>query len=268
MRQIIKTVFIRLGLNGLYYALRQPWERWKYQRDNAKFRAENPGIVLPPDEYLFETYKLHYREYWEDGHLAASEVLQDVERVSPGFFQQARTVLDWGCGVARLTRHLPDLLGPQHTVWGCDLHPGRVDWCRKNLVPIEFRVNSLDSLPYPDQSVDVIIGLSILTHLSEEHIKAWLQEIKRVMRPGGVAWITTAGESFLPVLVPMEQAEFSKQGFYIRVLGPEGGRTYASFVKTSLMREWMQQAGFQILGVEPGKQQPSHISQDIWLLQP
>jgi len=40
-------------------------------------------------------------------------------------------------------------------------------------------------LPFPDNSFDLIYAVSVFTHLSEEHQRTWLPELRRVLRPGG-----------------------------------------------------------------------------------
>src|SRR5690349_7078375 len=66
---------------------------------------------------------------------------------------------------------------------------------------VEFAVGSATDLPWPDASADVVIALELL-----EHVAPWmrcLDEFVRVLRPGGVLFVTTTN-----VLCPY-QSEFS-----------------------------------------------------------
>ena len=76
-------------------------------------------------------------------------------------------------------------------VIGCDINRLHVDWVARNL-PREieiFQNTSIPYLPLPDESLDVVTAFSVFTHI-ETFDTAWLMEIKRVLRPGGIAWLT------------------------------------------------------------------------------
>src|SRR5690606_11385803 len=46
----------------------------------------------------------------------------------------------------------------------------------------------------PDASVDLLYGISVMTHLTELNQQLWLEEISRILKPGGCALLTTHGE--------------------------------------------------------------------------
>jgi SAM-dependent methyltransferase len=48
-------------------------------------------------------------------------------------------------------------------------------------------------LPFEDASFDLVYSISVFTHLDEEMQDAWLNELKRVLRPGGILIITVHG---------------------------------------------------------------------------
>jgi SAM-dependent methyltransferase len=110
-------------------------------------------------------------------------------------------VLDWGCGCGRIARHWEDGIG-QIELFGCDINPALIEWCKKNIPFADFSVcNVLPPLSYPDRHFDVIYGISVLTHLSFEAHFLWMQEIWRLLKPGGVAILTAHGPSMLPVIL-------------------------------------------------------------------
>lgn len=51
-------------------------------------------------------------------------------------------------------------------------------------VPPRFLVGSARSLPIPDESVDVVVGIAVLHHLD---LNLAIQEVHRVLKPGGRA---------------------------------------------------------------------------------
>ena len=52
-------------------------------------------------------------------------------------------------------------------------------------------------LPYDDSSFDLVYAFSVMTHLSEELQRAWVQECRRVLKPGGYFVFSTLGEYFV-----------------------------------------------------------------------
>ncbi len=103
-------------------------------------------------------------------------------------------VLDWGVGCARVLRYFTE---SGQTLAGADIDTVNVEWCRRH-VGASVQVMQLDtrqaSLPLDDASIDMMYGISVVTHLSEHHHHLWLRELKRVMRPGGMVVLTTHGE--------------------------------------------------------------------------
>lgn len=104
--------------------------------------------------------------------------------------------LDFGCGSGRVLRHIPALTGAD--VIGTDLHDDAIAWCRAHM-PFGTYLDGQTAppLPLPDNSLDAMLALSVLTHLDADLCSAWLAEWKRILRPGGIAVVTFHGEGFL-----------------------------------------------------------------------
>ncbi len=115
------------------------------------------------------------------------------------------TVVDWGVGCGRVVRHLLwsrlRLTPTPAKIIGLDIDEVNVEWCRANLSGISdqvrFELQSLEGFDLADGSVDLLYGISVFTHLSEYHQHRWLAEIRRVLRPGGLAIVTVHGEAVL-----------------------------------------------------------------------
>jgi SAM-dependent methyltransferase len=103
-------------------------------------------------------------------------------------------VLDWGCGCARVSRYFLPLPGCQLT--GVDVDPDNVGWCRANLPAGTWDVVPLrPPTRLPDAAFDLAFGVSVFTHLKEPDQFAWLAELRRVLRPGGLALMTFHGDA-------------------------------------------------------------------------
>ncbi len=108
------------------------------------------------------------------------------------------SILDFGCGCGRVTRFLPRGLD----VTGLDIDGEAIGWCRQNLSSIaKFDVNNPEPpLDDSDETFDLIFCVSVFTHLPLEMERAWLRELKRVLKPGGWLLISTLSDANLAPL--------------------------------------------------------------------
>jgi 2-polyprenyl-3-methyl-5-hydroxy-6-metoxy-1,4-benzoquinol methylase len=56
-------------------------------------------------------------------------------------------------------------------------------------VEAEYTVGDVRELPFPDASFDAVFSYSVLQHLAKEDVHTVVSEIRRVLKPGGIAWI-------------------------------------------------------------------------------
>ena len=118
-------------------------------------------------------------------------------------------VLDIGCGIGRLAVALTTRLGPEGRYEGLDIVPGGIEWCTGHITPRHpnFRFTLADvrngeynphghvapteyRLPYPDASFDIVVLTSVFTHMLPAEKEHYLDEIARVLRPGGRCFAT------------------------------------------------------------------------------
>jgi ubiquinone/menaquinone biosynthesis C-methylase UbiE len=98
------------------------------------------------------------------------------------------SVLDVGCGTGEVAL-LAKTRAKAGKVYGIDPAPemiavGRKKAARKKL-DIDFRVGVIESLPFPDSSIDVVTSSLMMHHLPEDLKVRGLAEIYRVLKPGG-----------------------------------------------------------------------------------
>ncbi len=107
-------------------------------------------------------------------------------------FSDFRRILDWGCGCGRVARHFYSVPGSEF--YGADIDADNIDWCAKNLSYGRFsHIPLLPPTMYQDGYFDLVIGISVLTHLSEERQFRWLRELKRITRPGAILMVSFQG---------------------------------------------------------------------------
>jgi SAM-dependent methyltransferase len=120
--------------------------------------------------------------------------------------------LTFGCGSARVLRHFRCI---RDLYWaGTDANPKPIEWARGNLDGIDFRINQLEPpLPFEDGSFDVIYALSVFTHIPLEWQRPWLEELRRVLRPGGYLICTVLGVDYVrQMLSSDDQARLQQDG--------------------------------------------------------
>ncbi len=101
-------------------------------------------------------------------------------------------ILDWGCGCGRVLRHFPREVLPR--LVGADIDTDNVEWCRRSFPAAEFHaVPLLPPTSLPGDSFDLVIGISVFTHLREQPQHAWLAELSRITRSGGLLLMTIHG---------------------------------------------------------------------------
>ena len=59
-----------------------------------------------------------------------------------------------------------------------------------DLPNVHFRHGGAEAIPAADNSFDIVLMFKSLHHVPMEHMNAALSEIARVLKPGGLAWIS------------------------------------------------------------------------------
>jgi SAM-dependent methyltransferase len=108
-------------------------------------------------------------------------------------------LVDFGAGWGRITRQfLHDIEASNIT--GVDPDHAMIERCKKTFEPLAVNfvgINNHPPLPFADESIDVITAYSVFSHLPEDLATSWMNEFKRVLKPGGVVIVTVQGREFL-----------------------------------------------------------------------
>jgi SAM-dependent methyltransferase len=129
--------------------------------------------------------------------------------VQVGLLKPEHRFLDVGCGAGRMALQLTRYLNDLGSYEGFDVNPVVIDWCVANIAPRcpSFRFmliplfNSLYNasaleraanfkFPYPDRDFDFVSATSVFTHLLPPDAARYIEEISRVLKPGGRAFLT------------------------------------------------------------------------------
>jgi ubiquinone/menaquinone biosynthesis C-methylase UbiE len=109
---------------------------------------------------------------------------------SPGYLLEPGSqpiLLDCGCGDGNYAAHMARMLGAVQ-VWGIEVNVRQASKAHTNGI-IALRADLNQHLPLVSDSIHVVTAFNVLEHLVE--IQLALEEMYRVLRPGGYAIINT-----------------------------------------------------------------------------
>jgi SAM-dependent methyltransferase len=201
------------------------------ERDELKQKCASLEAQLAQCDYLpLPPTELRVRVGgWDDpDHFlgVGRKIYWDLKRLLSGAgrnFESLHSILDFGCGCGRVIRYLRPT-NPQ-TIFGTDIDPECIEWCKQNLSHIAtFTVNAPHPpLAYPEESFDLVYGISIFTHLPEDMQLHWLAELRRVIKKGGLLITTVHGEGLLNPADVQKIEQLHREGFlYIKGGGTPG----------------------------------------------
>jgi SAM-dependent methyltransferase len=163
-------------------------------------------------------------------------------------------VLDFGCSSGR---HLRVLRAWRPGVrWiGCDPNEGAIAWAAASLDGIEFFVSPLEPpLELDPGSLDAVMAVSVWSHFGAGAALRWLEEMARLVRPGGVLVLTIQSAGSLAYFlqgghVGHEYARRVGEGLlagghaWVEAFGPEGdwGVKHPEWGMGYMTLEWLAQ---------------------------
>ena len=143
---------------------------------------------LPPED--LRLVFVENDEYYLNSGKTQVQVMLSILRECGYFLKTGSRILDFGCASGRILRELADL-SDICEIWGTDISADCIAWCQENMSPpFHFFVGTtLPHLPFEDRYFDLIYAGSVFTHI-DDLADAWLLELRRILKPGGLAFIT------------------------------------------------------------------------------
>lgn len=172
---------------------------------------------------------------------AGNIILKEIGRYIP--FKNICTILDYGCGPGFLMEKLVRRLTGLQKCYGLDFSKEAVSMAERKCTgnPHYGKAVWVEKLPssYKDASMDVVISLEVIEHLDDSRLDVSIDEINRLLKPGGYVALTTPNR---------ENLEESK------TICPECG---AIFHRWQHVRTWtagslctyMERAGFKTITI-------------------
>ncbi|MEM9010774.1 MAG: bifunctional 2-polyprenyl-6-hydroxyphenol methylase/3-demethylubiquinol 3-O-methyltransferase UbiG [Pseudomonadota bacterium] len=163
--------------------------------------------------------------------------MRHFETVVPSF--RGKDVLDLGCAGGFLAEAIA---ARGARVTGIDPAAEAVAAAKAHAdemgIAIRYDVGVGEALPYPDSAFDMVACVDVLEHVAD--LDKVLDEIARVLRPGGVFLFDTINKTWLARLVVVTVAE--------DILGllPKGTHDPALFIPPARLAEGLRARGFEV----------------------
>lgn len=151
------------------------------------------------------------------------------------------SILDVGCGTGATLIDFKRMFGRKVKVVGVDVVHLQVDLAKekikKNGVWVEVSHFDGVNLSFSDESFDAVYTSDVLGHV--EHVEAWLSELNRVLKPGGV-------------LAMFSESKLGKHAYIRNYLMKRGlnidphAEFHISLYSKTMLRELIERAGFEI----------------------
>jgi SAM-dependent methyltransferase len=265
----------RPDVQVLHWMLGEHFLYWVHSigvASDGKLEAAAPPI--PPEKL---------RRYVNDPRLEAFlwHGIMDTEFIYSIYSRYRRSsgicrVLDFGAGCGRMVRFLS--MSSQFDVFASDVNPDFVDWCERHLRRVQTHRNDcMPPLRYRAGTFDLVYALSVFSHLPEEASVQWLQELSRILAPGGLLIATTHGIPSIETIKSSKQhqelfqlkadeaaklaEELEPSGFLFRqydlsvVNAAKVGTKYGNaFIHPNYIHSRWNTAGLKILAHLPGGQ--------------
>lgn len=174
-------------------------------------------------------------EAWiEGGELDARLIRELVERHRP--LDEMGAILDFGCGCGRVARHWATLDGP--AIFGSDYNKRLARWCRAKLPFMNVTTNKGEPpLSFTNESFELVYAISVFSHLPEGPQRAWMTELRRVLKPGGLLLFTVKGPRFERKLTDAEQELFTRGRFVVHNSELSGNNACSAFHPPNYVRQ-------------------------------
>jgi 2-polyprenyl-3-methyl-5-hydroxy-6-metoxy-1,4-benzoquinol methylase len=261
LKRLLLAIHLYRPARFLY--TRRPDVRMKLWNAGYRLAGAYDHLPIPPTRLIeLVTASPEIGWFLQSGRMAADSMKYALRR-NKLYLEDFKAILDFGCGCGRVIRWLSSLNGPR--IYGVDYNQDLIKWCQRHLGNYgEFQTNYLlPPVDFPENKFDLIYALSVLTHLTEEYQRSWMNEFARLLSPGGILILTLHGKSRINILDQADQLRFLAGELVVTREKMAGTNECAAYHPEAYVHKSLSH-GFEILDfIEIGARDSC---QDIYLL--
>jgi len=211
------------------------YERVRSLRGSEDGDVDVGGLPVPPPRLRVEVAGTPGLEWFLDSGRQQAAIIRSAAERNGAPLESTGSLLDFGCGCGRVLRHWAGLEGQE--IHGSDFNERLVGWCAANLSFVTASVNRLEPpLRYADGQFDLVYAISVFTHLPHELERAWIDELSRIVAPGGLLLLTTHGDSYADRLDADERAQYDAGDPVVRWPAVAGSNLCTTFHPEAYVR--------------------------------
>jgi SAM-dependent methyltransferase len=160
-----------------------------------RYRATSgDGRPIPPSRLRARTGSPGIGLFFDSARQSVDDLVVALEAAGRSL-SDLDAVLDFGCGCGRILQELRWRSDGGPTLFGCDVDADAIAWAQRSYPDLRLASTGFSPpLPYREDDFDLVYSSSVFTHLDAAAQQRWLEEFKRVLRPGGLALISVYGE--------------------------------------------------------------------------
>jgi len=268
MKQVFKKILLSLKLLDSLRYLQSLFSKISLSNLQKEIAYRKNGLPdrypAPPSKLIFLIIRSVWSfEYWHSGLAIINDLQSHFERLNVNS-KQFKRILDFGCGCGRLTRQLTRFKNAE--VYGTDYNERLIAWSSKYLTNSHYACNNLKPpLAYQTEYFDLVVARSVFTHLDYQLQFDWIDELYRIITPGGYLYFTTHSELSTHSLGEHLIHRFKEEGFVSQNSDLQGDNKCAVYqskdwVYTNLAKK------FSAVEYIPGRLE-EHLGQDIYIFQ-
>lgn len=188
--------------------IQKNWEKWAH---------EDPFWAICTDATA-RGHKWNIEQFFASGYQEIEQVVHRIDRM--GIRLDRSSVLDFGCGVGRLTQALALYF---ERCYGVDIAPRMIELAQQynaHSEKCQYMLNEVDHLGlFTDSMFDFIYCSRVLQHMEPKYSVVYIREFIRTLKPGGLlVFQLPSGQhgfkKFLKTLLPIFIVNFLRRAVY------------------------------------------------------
>jgi SAM-dependent methyltransferase len=236
LRSARNTTLRALDRVSLLAPVYRAYEWARSLRGSEDGEVDAGGLPVPPPRLRVEVAGTPGLDWFLESGRQQAEIIRAAAERNGSPLESAGSLLDFGCGCGRVLRHWAGL--ERAAVFGSDYNEGLAAWCAANLPFATVSVNELaPPLRYEDGQFGLVYAISVFTHLPHDLERAWIDELSRIVAPGGLLLVTTHGDSYADRLDATERAAYDSGEAVVRWPSVAGSNLCTTFHPKRYVRE-------------------------------